>query len=199
MSIESYLNHLKEKTKEYNVKLILKNQKYFLDEGVPIGGYFLEEPLELAVAINKPKKIWIPYLIHEDSHLDQWIDQYTNTQVKGCASELMHSWIAGNNYPTEIIHKAIESLREMELDCERRALKKIKQFDLPIDQLYYIKSAAINIHQYNYALFRRKYLRKGKTLPYENKQLISEMPITLRGNFRRLTKKQLKAFDNFTI
>ena len=202
MSLESYLKYLKEKTSEHNVKLILKNQKYFIDGGATIGGYFCEEPLELAVATKKPKKIWLPYLIHEDSHLDQWIEQcpeYTNTQLgKGmCASEVIPLWVEGKNYSTEIIERAIISLREMELDCERRTLKKINQFGLPIDPSHYIQAAAINIHQYNYILLRRKYLRDGNNLPYEDPILRSKMSTTLRGNFRRLTKKQLEAFDEF--
>ena len=202
MSLESYLKYLKEKTSEHNVKLILKNQRYFIDGGTTIGGYFCEEPLELAVATKKSKKIWLPYLIHEDSHLDQWIEQcpeYTNTQLeKGiCASELIPSWVEGKDYSIEIIERAITSLREMELDCERRTLKKINQFELLIDPLHYIQAAAINIHQYNYILLRRKYLRDGNNLPYEDPILRSKMPTTLRGNFRRLTKKQLEAFDEF--
>ncbi len=201
MSLESYLNHLKEKTEEHNVKLILVNRTYFYDDGISIGGYFSEEPLELAVAKRKPRKIWLPYLIHEDSHLDQWIEQcpeWTNTQIGNiCASEILPSWINGKEYSTETIQEAIASLREMELDCERRALKKIRKFNLPINPQHYIKTAAVNIHQYNYALIRRKYPRKNKKLPYKDPKILETMPRTLRGNFNRLTKKQLEAFDRF--
>ncbi|MBT6995040.1 hypothetical protein HN865_01800 [Candidatus Woesearchaeota archaeon] len=202
LSLESYLNRLKEKTEEHKVKLILENRVYFYEDKTTIGGYFSEEPLELAVATRKKRKIWLPYLIHEDSHLDQWIEQcqeWTNTQINGtCASEIMPAWINGKEYPIETIKKAIISLKKMELDCERRALRKIKKFNLPINPQHYIKTAAINIHQYNYALIRKKYPRKNKTLPYKNIKILKTMPRTLRGNFNRLTKKQLEAFDEFT-
>lgn len=199
MSLESYIEGLEEKTAKHNIKLILKNQKYFLDGGISIGGYFGDE---LAVATNKPEEVWLSYLIHEDSHLDQWIEkciEYRRTRLREgiCATSLMHSWIKGKCCSPRMIERAITAVRGMELDCERRALKKIKKFNLPVDPSHYIKTAAINIHQYNYILLRRRYLRKGGKLPYEEPKIISQMPRTLRGKFTRLTNAQLEAFDKF--
>ncbi len=201
MGLEEYLDHVKTKCKKHGVKLVLKNKKHFLEEGVSMGGYLSEEPLELGVATKKPQKIWVPFLLHEDSHLDQLLEQsplFTQTKIRGvCASEIITNWVEGKDYSPNTIQQAIALIRDMELDCERRALKKIKKFQLQINPQHYIQTAAINIHQYNYTLKRRLFLRRGNALPYEDKSILETMPTTLRGNFRRLTNKQLAAFDNY--
>ena len=103
----------------------------------------------------------------------------------------------GKEYPEDLIKKASEISRDLELDCERRALKKIKKYKLPIDHLTYIRGAAANVHHYNYMYKRRKLASKRGRPVYEEKGILETMPITLRGNFRRMTKKQITAYDNF--
>jgi len=202
LSLERYLENLKEETQKHNVRLFLKNTRYLLVDGGPAKGYFSEDPPELAIARNNPKRIWLPLLVHEHSHMNQWIEQapaYTNTWIDGKidALEIVFSWLKGKEYPLDLVEMAVELNRELELDCERRALKKIRKYNLPIDLQYYTQASGANIHQYNYMLLRRIYPGKPGIMPYEDKEILSKMPRTLRGNFRRLTKPQIEAFDNF--
>ncbi|MBT3416859.1 hypothetical protein HON86_03130 [Candidatus Woesearchaeota archaeon] len=202
MNLEEYLENIKEETSKHNVKLILRNTTYVDVDGSPANGYFGEEPLELVVATNKEKEIWIPILIHEHAHMDQWIEQcpaYTDTWMNNEIDSLdvLYSWMNGKEYPDDLVKKASDLSRDLELDCERRALKKIKKYKLPIDHLNYIKAAAANVHHYNYMHIRRKLASKRGYSTYDDIGILNTMPITLRGNFRRMTKKQLNAYDEF--
>ncbi len=90
------------------------------------------------------------------------------------------------------------SAKELELDCERRAVKKIKKFDLPLDVEEYIKQASAYIHYYNYMQLRRNNYTPGKE-PYYNNTITSAMPKTLRGKYKRLPKNIIPLYDKLLL
>lgn len=203
MSLESYLEDLENETTSRGVKLDLRDTTYLRIEGIAVEGYFCEDTPALVTSVKKPQKLWLPVLVHEHCHMDQWIEKdpsYTETWMKDeklCAIDIFDRWIKGEDFSEEIVKRTAKLNRDIELNCERRALKKIKKYDLPINPEEYVRSAAANVHHYNYILKRRKMAGKPGFPCYNDNKILETMPITLRGNFNRITNKQLEAFEEF--
>ena len=158
--------------------------------------------MKLAVAMNKPRKQWLGVLAHEYSHYEQWKEQaesWTNSTIdEEDAEDIIFRWVRGEEFSQNFLDKCFIAAKEIELDCERRAVKKIKKFELPLDVEEYIKQASAYIHYYNYMGLRRNSYIPGKE-PYYNKEIISAMPKTLRGKYAKLPKKIIQLYDNLLL
>lgn len=178
MSVSKFLKDLKEQCKKYNVKLT-----FYDSESVPLGngarstGYFDYDVLEIAV--GRKNKDWLSILVHESCHLDQWIEQtdiWTKTVVNDDDVQV-DKWLSGKD--VRYVKRKLDRTREMELDCERRSLKKIKKYKLPINTKEYIQKANGYVHFYNYLYETRRWTKPENT-PYSNKAIYSQMPSYFR-------------------
>jgi|TARA_Y100000310_G_C20582490_1_gene763715 hypothetical protein len=199
-NINYFLNYVKEDIGDYGVKLYLPKHTYLLDEGIKVNGYFSEEDLVLAVATKKQRKKWLGTLAHEYSHFEQWRDQadvWINSMVDGEDSEdIIFRWIKGEEFSSNLVKKCFEVAKELELDCERRAVKKIKKFDLPLDIEEYSRQSSAYIYYYNYVELKRMEYKPKKEVYYEP-EILSAMPKTLRGKYKKIPKNIISLFDKF--
>ena len=89
-----FLKHVKEKCKEHNVKLVLKNTiKIKLSDNIYVGGYFWEgnKENELACAMNSPE--YMDLFVHEYSHMEQWIEK--TPLWKNIDANAIEEWMEG--------------------------------------------------------------------------------------------------------
>ena len=135
-------------------------------------GYFDDTDKVLAVACGKPFEEWIEILVHEFSHLQQWLDDERWEHWTYCCGELW-AWLDKekimNNSQLKVI---IDGMIDLERDCEVRALNNIAKWNLPINKSEYKRKA--NLYLYSYRMM--PVLRRFPSGIYENKSLVSMCP-----------------------
>ncbi len=117
--------------------------------GEDVDGYFIDTPYpKFAIAVGKPADIWLPAALHESCHMDQFLEQspyWDDRLVPGSrieAREILMLWVQGKIELSRDQRKDyLARVRSLELDCERRVVKKIREGNLPISATDYIKKA----------------------------------------------------------
>ena len=139
---------------------------------IKCSGYFDEE--ELAVATNKKENDWLTILIHESCHLDQYTQKIAIWNQGDDGLDIIDKWLEGGECASQRLQKAFIDTIKLEADCEKRSVKKIKKYNLPINQEVYIQKANAYILSY-WATYRD---RKWFPFPYNNPKIYKKMPKT---------------------
>jgi len=80
--------------------------------------------------MGKDVKYWFPVLMHESSHMDQYIEN-DPTWVNNLGLEQTDKWIDGDDgVDLNIISEEIRTSMDVEINCEKRTIEKIKKFNL---------------------------------------------------------------------
>lgn len=179
--MKNFLSHVENITKKRKVKFSLVNQPTVITGGVHCSGFFDggKEP-ELTVAIGKDEKEWMEILVHEFGHMNQWIENakvWTNLNIEDTTQiGLFDLWLGHHiELNKEQLKKCISSIIELELDCEKRAVSLIKEFNLNINAERYIQKANSYILFYHLVKNKRLWSKPGKA-PYMISQLVDSMP-----------------------
>lgn len=187
---KKFIQHVKEKCAEYGIKCIIRHVKYVkLSGNIQCGGWFDEEGKELVCASNRPDFLQI--LVHEFSHLTQWIEQCDPWVNANTSLGLVDEWLGGKEIRN--ISKHLGVSRDLELDNEKRAVKHIKKFKLSINIDDYIRRANAYVQFYNWLYYTRRWAT-NKNSPYKNKRVIATMPKTFHMNYQKMSKKVEKVF-----
>lgn len=195
--VNDFISDLAKKLTRSKAKFIISPSTFVQADGLRCNGYFDESPPVLAIAIGKPQKQWLPTLVHESCHFDQWkegIPLWKEVAKYDSLKRNYHNWIDGTELSKTEVTKVVNVSRDLELDCERRTLIKIKKLGLPIDVVAYTKSAAAYVLFYNYIKMSRKWYKIGKE-PYNNPEILKLMPDNLDGDFTKLSKKLVSLFE----
>jgi hypothetical protein len=182
-SISTFLLDVIETAKEHKIKVILDPNAVTFGEGDEVSGLFDSDNLELTVNTNKPTEDWISIMIHESCHMDQHIEQckeWTNLDVKGHdATTLLDMWLQHViDLNPEQLKNVIDRVLEMELDCEKRSVEKIKKYKLPINVKEYTQKANAYMYFYRALAKTRKWTNKSKS-PYSLTNIWKQMPSKL--------------------
>lgn len=180
--VSTFVFDVIERAKEHKVKIILDPNKVDFGEG-EVSGLFDSDNLELTVNTNKPILEWLPIFVHESCHMDQHIESakpWLDLDVKGHdATNLLDMWLGHiidlNAGQLETI---VNKVLEMELDCEKRSVEKIKQYKLPLDIKEYVRKANAYMYFYRALMKTRKWTCKEKS-PYSIDDVWKEMPSQL--------------------
>jgi hypothetical protein len=188
--INEFLKDLELSLSFYGIKFILSTEPYvLLSAENKCNGYFDDIDKVLTVGINKPLDKWFPILVHESCHFDQWrenCDVWKNYYAASCSDNILDKILSGTVVLSEEENNKYFSLsRDLELDCERRTIAKIKKYCLPIDIKAYAKSAAAYVLFYNFVAKYKKWYIIGKE-PYNTKEILDIMPNNLDGDFSEL-------------
>lgn len=150
---------------------------------IPCSGYFDEKSLVVATK-KKNFQDWLDILIHESCHLDQFVEK----SKVWCPDELglyvVESWIQKKKINLKKATEAFHNTILLELDCEKRTVKKIKKYKLNFDIDLYTQKA--NAYLYGYGVSFKKRIWPNR--PYERLSVINKMP-----------KKFLKTEEYFNI
>lgn len=194
-NVKSFIEHVKSECKKYGIKVKLKNVKYLkLDDNIRCSGYFDEEEKVLAVAINSD--IWLGVLVHEYCHLTQWVDNCKEWKA-GCRGlPKVDEWLGGKKVSG--IKKALAQSRDLELDNEKRSVKMIKKWKLPIDIKNYTQRANAYVQFYNWLWYSKRWCKPNNT-PYGNETIINSMPTTFRMNYETMSDKYKQLYKKQKI
>ncbi len=151
MNAEQIVNELTRRAWRFGVSVLLDPKPAVFSDSLRVGGFFCEEEKKLVVAAGKID--WLSTLLHEYSHLTQWAEDCTVWR-DDCMTDL-DEWLAGK--PVRNIRKQIEGRRELEADCERRAIRLAIELEAPIDLSQYARQANSYIHFHNVMLAKRKW------------------------------------------
>jgi hypothetical protein len=174
--IQPFVKSLVKTANDFNTSVEIKYSKYVNGDGFKCGGYYDPDDKSIKVAIKRPLNIWLGVLVHESCHMDQDIEQCKAWRDSdGEDATLIHDlWLAGEIELNENqIKKWTQLVQYCELDCEKRAAQKIKQYNLPLDRKQYIKYA--NAYVYFYTVVGKVRQWYTKT-PYGIKEIYELMP-----------------------
>lgn len=158
----------------------------------------------LYVAVAKPVEEWLPVLIHESCHMDQYIQRAEcwvalDRDFDQPADEKFFQWISSDVEcePSEV-SKLAEALAKVELDCERRTVEKIRNSDLVniIDVDEYIQKSNSYVMFYTYIgqhNVRRFY--PSDKIPYKVEDVWSKFPTVFIDNINDLTDEYKNLYD----
>lgn len=173
-----FISHVKHECRRHGVKLVLSTKSYFSDDAQSYGGYFNHNDKELAVADIGNNYNMLTTLVHEFSHMEQWIyDDPTFThRLRGGheSTAILNNWLMGQSYTKNTIRSAVAIIRECELNCERRSIANIKKYKLSIDTKRYARNANAYILFHHYVLQKRKW--DFDRSPLHNSYLVEQMP-----------------------
>lgn len=139
-----------------------------VDDNIITSGYF--DDTSLVVAGNK--KDWIDVLAHESSHMDQFLERDPLYMDSDNSLNTIDDWLAGKEVSNTKLIRFISHVIEMELDCEKRTVAKLKKYKIYPSMGKYIKE--VNAYLFGYwATFRD---RVWCPFPYNNKKIVNKMP-----------------------
>lgn len=143
-------------------------QKYLITGKATSVGW--ADDKEVRIATKRPISTWIDVFVHETCHLDQQIQRPKWHEIREEAVGKMDQWLAGKNIHN--IKKYILLVTELEWDCERRSVTKIKRSNLSTNIKEYAQMANAYILGYHWTLANRKWCKKS----YETTRVWSRMP-----------------------
>lgn len=205
-NIQSFIISLKRKANKLGIKLEIdnKNKDVHISDEIQVPGYFTEKigkiPGIIAAATRSSITSWLPTLVHESCHMDQWDEKIDlwNKSIKFNANDKIDKWLEGKNYTKQTIKKAIQITRDLELDCEKRSVDKIKKYNLPIDIKQYIQISNVYIFFHNWVSIKRRWYNP-KNDPFTNPKIYNLMESEWYDDYTEMPPQLLKAFKKYKI
>ena len=140
---------------------------YFDDKGTPT----------LACAVGKPEKDWYEILVHESCHMDQWSEKsklWLNVTADGIDCDKgMDEWLGGKKFHPDEYTYYVRTMQLLEIDCEKRSVRKILDLGLGIDTVNYTKRANSYLFFYTVMLDTHKWC---DVAPYDVPEIVNIMP-----------------------
>lgn len=205
-TVEKFCEHVKNTAQEQGVSFVLSPEAHIPYPTTKdlVNGYMMEFPKkELAVATGKPLELWLPVLAHESSHMDQLIEKdkyWYDSYVAGTTFEtieIVTLWIDRKVELTTLqLDDYVKRSRNVELDCERRTIQKIKDFGLPMDVLEYVQKANSYIFFHTAMKTTRAWYIPGKE-PYRVKEVWSLCPKEFLSDdaYEHVPDELMRAFE----
>lgn len=150
----------------FSFKLVAK--KSIDSGGIECSGYFDEADLIVAAK----KKDWLDVLVHESCHLDQYTDGFKYWRDGEDGIIAVDGWLLNKKRSNRNIEKSIKSIILLELDCEKRTVRKMLKYGINFNKELYIQKANSYLFSY-WATFRD---RKWYKFPYDNPRIYKNMP-----------------------
>jgi hypothetical protein len=203
--IDSFIEELQTKTKANGVNFIVGEEstvKYFKSD-LRVSGYFIDYGTPtLAIATGKEVNSWFMILLHESSHMDQWIEKspyWTNSFIDGKeAVDYIDEWLNGKDFDDEFLNSVFEKAIMVELDCERRTIQKAKDYGFEIDFEDEIKKANSYILFYRFIQEFKKWYGVDKA-PYQIKEVWQEMPSTFDIDYSKLSDDLKDLYNKYCV
>lgn len=190
-NVQEFLAFVKATCKLYGVKLDLRKRQYLVLSGnIKCSGYFDGENRQLVVATLRED--WLPILVHEFGHLTQWVEDCKPWRDGMATLDDVDRWLGGKNVKN--IKRSLARSRDLELDNEKRSVKIIKEWDLPIDIKLYTQKANAYVQFYNWMYFTRRWCTPQNS-PYKNPEIYGKMPTRFRMDYKQMSPKYKKIFQ----
>ena len=198
-NIQKFLEYVKETCCEHGIRFkSVDEANITLTNKEVVAGYFSDSPPILAVASGGNEIVWVATLVHEFSHLQQFLEHdptYGGRYGNSTADRIVKKWMGGHDYKERTVERCLDIQKQCELNCERRAVTNIRKFDLPLDIAKYSQSASAYVHYFNYMKLTRRWNPPNGKFPTEIDEILEMMPLTLRGKYDRMSKKMTEMYD----
>jgi hypothetical protein len=176
--------------KDVHTKLLRK--RHVKMDGLNCSGYFSDHEPELVVACYKPTQDWLRILVHETCHRDQWAEnsKWWRYKVDGYDPLIwLQEWLDQEiELSGQKLTDVLTGSAMIELDCERRAVEKIKDYELPIDICEYRKKANAYVWFYQAMRYSRRWYAKNKS-PYQIREVWEAMPNDFDNDYSKIPRK----------
>lgn len=185
------------KANEYGISIILENKKVVYLEGDNNGsaGYFDHISKTLKVSTKRSLDSFIGLFVHESCHMDQFIEDPISWKYITDQYQIYYNYIDGEQkYNNDILQEAVVTVLENELDCEKRSIRKIKKYELPIDIKEYKQKANCYIYSLYYYFTIRKWYDD-----FQNDDKWKIAPINFRKDYTKIPKNLFKIFHEHHI
>jgi hypothetical protein len=177
----------------HDIPVKLLSKKHVMMDNTRCNGYFCSEKPELVVACYKDVNEWLPILVHESCHRDQYTENAAIWQKKilvdGVQEDpltLLWSWLAHEiELKPRQITAVARAVMYLELDCEMRSAKKIDEFYLPINTKEYIQKSNAYAYMYLTLQHTRLWYPKGKA-PFYLADVWTKMPTDFDRNYDKI-------------
>lgn len=194
-NVQEFIKHVRTECKVHRIKFRLKPTKSVrTPDKIKCVGYCEPDDLKELIVARKDKN-WLMTLVHEYGHLTQWIDQCKEWTDTYDISNV-DAWLNGEEVAD--IETALAKTRDLELDNEKRSVKIIKKWNLPIDVKTYTRKANAYVQFYNYLLLTRRWCDPENS-PARNPKVWKKMPASFRMNYEVLEEKYRKVFEDAGI
>ena len=190
---KEFIRYVKNRCSKRGVKVFLGKGRKVKCDSVLTSGYFDEINKVLAVASKGDD--FIEILVHEYSHFTQWDENCPiwKKAVKYEAVENFWLYVSGGEAKNPI--RSLSISRDLELDCEKRAIEIIKCHGLNVDLDKYHKKANAYVYFYNWMKESKRWCKPNNT-PYSNKTLLAAMPTHFNNDYTILPKKIRDIFES---
>jgi hypothetical protein len=169
-SVRRFLGDLVASCSENNISLKLVASTKVSIGKIKCNGMFDEK--QITVATKNELNFWLGILVHESCHMDQHIEGSKLWKEIDPYLTAVDSWISDPTYKIRGKDLAFKRVIELELDCEKRSLRKIKKYGLPIDAGKYIQGANSYLFAYGITKKRRVWFQN----PYKQPHIYEKMP-----------------------
>lgn len=156
--------------------------------GIMCAGYFTGT--KFACAMGKPTEEWLPIFAHESCHMDQYLEDPIKWKEYDIIDQI-DPWLEGKIELTpEQLKEVIDKVIELELDCERRTVAKIYEWELELDLNEYIKRANAYLFFYRFVQLTRTWYG-GVNAFYRNPEIVSLCPDTFLESYETVPQEIL--------
>lgn len=161
-----------------------------------VSGYFDDKiGPTLACAIGKPIKDWYEILIHESCHMDQWSQKdllWSNQYLNGIDCDKgMDEFLGGKQFHKDEYTYFVRTMQALEIDCEKRSVKKILDLGLDVDTKMYIQKANSYLLFYSIILETKKWC---DVAPYNVQEIIDLMPDYFLNDYTNISEEILNLY-----
>jgi hypothetical protein len=170
-NVQALIGDISSKCIKNGINFRLEYKSQVDEDNLPCSGYFDEN--SLVVGVKKSKDIdWIDVLVHESCHLDQFLEKTPLWVSDALSLNIVESWIEGKAINNQKALTGFKNTVALELDCEKRTVKKLQKYKIKFNKSLYIQKANAYLFSYAYALINKKWYAQ----PYENVQIVRHMP-----------------------
>lgn len=144
-------------------------------------GWFCEDPLELIVTTKHTRAEFLGVFVHESCHMDQFLEQteeWVNPVINDHGDVLKEYLTWERRNKTRLVVDYVYGSLALELDCEKRAVKKIKRHKLSLDLENYIRRANVYLYSWPEFMNLRCWYQPHKK-PYDDPEILANMPTKL--------------------
>ena len=192
-----FVSHVKNHLAQYGMRLVIGRGRLLNCGGYRCEGFFNDQ--EKMIKIARHSANFLETLVHEYSHFLQYINDSKIYKKSDKAILMVDEWFAGKNFPENELRRSFFIIRAMERDCEKRAVRLIKKFNLQIDEKLYTKRA----HCYIYSHFLMEKTRKFyayKKSPYRSSVVLKIMPSSMAVlSHKSIPPNVYSVLESFTI
>ena len=172
-AVQRFVEHVRAECRKHGVRFLLQDTKKVDQSGSGgCSGYFCDHRMVLAVA--RRSRYWIEVLVHEYCHMRQWLEGSRAWRRSGERAGWYWDWVDGRiRKPKHMTATACRRQLEVELDCERRAVRMARKWRLGIDLRKYVREANAYILFYTFIRLNGVWYNKS---PTRVPQIVETMP-----------------------